>query len=77
MTARQAKLSFERKDPPREIVREAVEENTGEKFRYTERLEFYKDYVADLKPWDVDARTRGLADLCLVLFNSSEFVYID
>jgi hypothetical protein len=27
-------------------------------------------------PWQVDAATRALADVCLVLMNSNEFLYI-
>ena len=59
--------------PPREVVREGVEENTGEKFQFTERLNLTADFVPDLKPADVDAETRGLAEVCLVLLNSNEF----
>jgi hypothetical protein len=29
-----------------------------------------------LKPWDVGAGTRALAELCLVLLNSNEFLYV-
>ncbi len=76
MTARHRTLKFEKPSTPREIVREAVEENTGEKFKFTEPLEAYADFVPDLKPADVDARTRGLAEVCLVLFNSNEFAYL-
>jgi hypothetical protein len=57
-------------------VREAVEENTGEKFKFTEKLHAYHDFVPDLKPSDVDAETRALAEVCLVLFNSNEFAYV-
>ena len=49
---------------------------TGEAFEFVERLDVYEDYVPDLKPWDVQAETRALADLCLVLFNSNEFIYV-
>ena len=45
------------------------EEMTGEAFEFVERLDVYEDYVPDLKSWDVQAETRALADLCLVLFN--------
>ena len=58
------------------MVREAVEENTGEKFEFTEKLNLYADFVPDLKPGDVDVQTRGLAEVCLVLLNSNEFVYV-
>jgi hypothetical protein len=63
--------------PPRVVVREMVEEMTGQKFRWEERLDIYeKNYVPDVKPWDVGPATRALADLCLVLFNSNEFIYV-
>ena len=33
-------------------------------------------FQPDLKPWDVKPETRALAELCLVLLNSSEFLYV-
>ena len=63
--------------PPREIRREAVEENTGEKFSFTETLHANADFVPDLRPADVPLRTRALADVCLALFNANEFSYVD
>jgi hypothetical protein len=62
--------------PPREIVREAVEENTGERFTFREKLHANAEFVPDLQPAAVDRHTRSLADICLVLFNSNEFVYV-
>jgi mono/diheme cytochrome c family protein len=62
--------------PPLEVRRDAVEENTGEKFSFTEKLHAYAEFVPDLQPADVDARTRALADVCLVLLNSNEFAYV-
>jgi mono/diheme cytochrome c family protein len=62
--------------PPLEVKREAVEENTGEKFVFSEKLDAYTEFVPDLQPTDVDARTRALADVCLVLLNSNEFAYV-
>lgn len=76
MTIRHQQLKFPQPEYPSEVEREAVEENTGEKFRFTEPLEFYRDFVPDLKPADADARTRGLAEVCLVLLNSNEFAYV-
>ncbi len=61
---------------PQSITRRANEENTGEPFTFTETLFEYRDYVPDLQPHQVDARTRGLAQLCLVLLNANEFLYI-
>jgi hypothetical protein len=53
-----------------------VEEMTGEEFTWEEELEGMKAYQRDLQPWDVGPSTRALADLCLVLFNSNEFLYV-
>ena len=63
--------------PPAEVRREAVEENTGERFAFTERLHAAADFKPDLSPVDVPARTRALADLCLVLFNGNEFTHVE
>jgi mono/diheme cytochrome c family protein len=62
--------------PPKEIERSLVEEQTGTKIRWRERLDVFEDFLADLKPWDVGPETRALADLCLVLLNANEFVYV-
>ena len=76
MTQRHEKLVFQPIDYPREVIREAVEENTGVRFQFVEPLEIYDEFVPDLGPSQVDARTRGFAELCLVLFNSNEFTYV-
>jgi mono/diheme cytochrome c family protein len=76
MTAKHRTLSFPHVSVPREVVREAVEENTGEKFTFTEPLEFAADFVPDLKMSDATPETRGLAEVCLVLLNANEFVYV-
>jgi uncharacterized protein DUF1553 len=76
MTARHEKLSFTKADRPREVVRETVEENTGTKFTFAEPLDAYADFKSDLEFADVDARTRGLAELCLAIFNSNEFAFV-
>ncbi|MGV3486025.1 MAG: PSD1 and planctomycete cytochrome C domain-containing protein [Planctomycetaceae bacterium] len=61
---------------PLKVRRDAVEENTGEKFSFDEVLHANADFVPDLQPDDVDLRCRALAELCLVLFNSNEFLYV-
>ncbi|MEO2046836.1 MAG: PSD1 and planctomycete cytochrome C domain-containing protein [Pirellulales bacterium] len=66
----------ERTDLPEYVIREMVEEMTGLHFYWVEDLDVYRDYVPDLKPWDVSAETRALADICLVLLNSNEFIYV-
>jgi len=62
--------------PPLEVRRDAVEENTGEKFSFREELHAYADFVPDLQPSAVPLRTRALSDLCLVLLNSAEFSHL-
>lgn len=62
--------------PPLEVRRDAIEENTGEKFSFNEKLHAYADFVPDLQPADVSAHTRALADVCLALLNSNEFAYV-
>lgn len=61
---------------PTRVTRSLVEEFSGKPFEYEEWLAVYEDYVPDEKPWTVDASTRALADACLLLFNSNEFMYI-
>lgn len=66
----------EPKDYPTQVVRSLVEEFTGEPFEFVEKLNVFEDYVPDPKPWTVDADTRALADVCLLLLNSNEFLYV-
>jgi hypothetical protein len=61
---------------PQIVEREAVEENTGDAFRFTETLHEIAEFVPDLQPADVDRHTRALADLCLAILNSNEFLYV-
>ena len=61
---------------PAEVKREMIEELTGKSFAWNEKLDLTENYVQDLKPWDVDSETRALAELCLVLLNSNEFIYL-
>ncbi len=76
MTEIQSQREPKPREWPVEVVRRANDENTGEPFEFTERLFVYEDYVPDLQPHEVDARTRGLAELCLVLLNANEFAYV-
>ncbi|HVA46236.1 MAG TPA: PSD1 and planctomycete cytochrome C domain-containing protein [Pirellulales bacterium] len=76
MTVRHEKLVLPKPAWPREVVRETVEENTGTKFNFVEPLDEYADFTPDLQLTGADARTRGFAEVCLVIFNSNEFVYV-
>ena len=76
MTRRQEAIRPRPREFPRQVIREAVEENTGKPFTFSEQLFVYDDYQPDLQPHEVDARTRGLGDTCLSLMNSNEFMYL-
>ncbi len=76
MEERHDGLTFEPRTFPREVTRSAVDELTGTSFEFTERLFGFDDYVPDAGLGDVDATTRALAEVCLVVFNSNEFIYV-
>ena len=61
---------------PTRLKRSLVEELSGREFEYDEILPVFEKYVRDTKPADVSAETRALADLCLLLLNSNEFIYL-
>ncbi|MCA9107038.1 MAG: DUF1553 domain-containing protein, partial [Planctomycetales bacterium] len=77
MTNRHQTLDFQADVLPTSIPREALEENTGEPFHYEEPLEVAAEFEPDASFADATPRTRGLAEVCLVLFNSNEFLYLD
>lgn len=72
----QAELNPTEPTYPTEVVRRANDENSGQVFEFTEPLFAYEEYVSDLQPHQVDARTRALADVCLMMLNSNEFAYL-
>lgn len=76
MFQRHRNLDAASSDFPAKVVRDAVEENTGERFSFLEVLDSQQDFIADLKLADVDLETRALADICLVIFNTNEFIFI-
>ena len=61
---------------PLTVKREAVEENTGERFTFEERLFSNSEFKPDVQPSDTPRHVRALADLCLIILNSNEFVYV-
>ena len=61
---------------PTSITRSLVEENTGDTFKYEEILPVFEDYQKDKKAHEISPETRALSDLCLVLFNSNEYIYV-
>jgi hypothetical protein len=61
---------------PTSVRRGMVEELTGEMVYWDEDLSLLADYERDLLPWQVEPEVRSLADVCLVLLNSNEFLYV-
>jgi hypothetical protein len=64
-------------DYPAAITRSLVEEFSGDVFEYEEILPIFENYQSDKKPADVSSKTRALADVCLLLFNTNEFMYVE
>lgn len=62
---------------PTKITRSNVEEFSGKPFEYEEILPVFEEYQADKKAADVTPQTRALADMCLLLFNTNEFMYVN
>ena len=60
---------------PANVSRTMVEELTGEPFDFEEAWHL-EHYEYNLQPSEVSPATRALAELCLVVLNSNEFVYI-
>ena len=60
---------------PTQITRTLVEEFSGQPFDYEEILPNYEVYQPDPKAADVSPDTRALADICLLIFNTNEFIY--
>ena len=76
-------VAYHRKTPtkpvtyPTAITRSLVEEFSGKPFEYQEILPAFESYTADKKAADVSAETRALADVCLLLLNANEFIYVN
>ena len=75
MTSHQRQNKPAKFEFPPKLVRSMIEEMTGENFEFEEDWDMSK-YEYNLQPTEVSAETRALADLCLVLMNANEFVYV-
>ena len=62
---------------PTSITRSLVEEFSGRPFEYEEILPVFQSYQPDIKANQVPAETRAMADICLLLFNTNEFIYVE
>jgi hypothetical protein len=61
---------------PTELTRSLVEEFSGEPFTFTEKLDMYQDFIPDALPSEQSAETRALADVCLLIFNTNELIFL-
>lgn len=77
MTAYHSNIEIRPVQYPTRITRSLVEELSGETFEYEEILPVFENYQADKKPSEVTPAVRALADMCLLLFNTNEFTYIE
>jgi Uma2 family endonuclease len=76
-TSEEKEKLYAKPDFPTEIKRTVMAEKTGQPYDFIEIMPAYKNYIPDLQPAQTNARTRGLAQVCLVLFNLNEFAYLD
>jgi hypothetical protein len=61
---------------PRVVRRKVIQEETGLEIAWDEPLDVMEHYRRDVMPWEVSAEVRALAELCLVVMNSNEFLYV-
>lgn len=76
-TREEKQKQYALKQFPNEVSRTVMAEKTGEPYDFVEIMPAYDNYVPDLQPAEVNPRTRGLAQVCLVIFNLNEFAYLD
>ncbi|MEM1297145.1 MAG: DUF1553 domain-containing protein, partial [Verrucomicrobiota bacterium] len=76
-TVEESSTKPEPKVYPTRVLRTVMAEKTGEPYDFYEYMPAFEHYQPDLQPHQVDARTRGLAQVCIVIFNLNEFAYLD
>ncbi|QDU60303.1 Planctomycete cytochrome C [Planctomycetes bacterium Pan216] len=76
MRARHEKELRPTRSPQKEVTRSSQEELTGELFTFTEPLDRASRYEPNVAPEKKTPETLAWADLCLVLLNANEFVYV-
>lgn len=70
-------IAYEKAGLPTRLTRTVMAEKTGEPYDFIEYMPTFETYKPDKQLADVDASTRALAHLCVALFNSNEFAYLD
>ena len=76
MVAYHQKHKIEKKDLPEFFDAEFIAEKSGRPVTWRQYLNNLKNYERDLMPWEVKTDVRALYELCLVLMNSNEFLYV-
>ena len=76
-TAEESTKKYKPKTYVDKIERTVMAEKTGEPYTFQEYMPAFKEYQPDVEPANLDSKTRGLAQVCLVLFNLNEFAYLD
>jgi len=76
MVSYHKKHKITKKALPEFFDAEFIAEKTGRPVTWRQFLNNLKSYERDLMPWNVDPSVRGLYELCLVLVNSNEFLYV-
>lgn len=76
-TKEEKEKTYEHPVFPEKIKRTVMAEKTGQPYDFIEMMPSFKNYQPDLQPSQTNARTRGLAQVCLVIFNLNEFAYVD
>jgi hypothetical protein len=75
MLAHHRRVSPAAPAPRQRVVRSLIGELTGQRIDFEEDGEL-ENYQPNPRPSDVSPETRALAELCLVLLNSNEFIYL-
>ena len=75
--AEEAGKTYHKREYVDRLERTVMAEKTGEPYDFIEFMPAYRTYEPDLQMADVDVKTRGLSQVCLVLYNLNEFCYLD
>ncbi len=76
MLAHYRQVELPRWDAPTSVERRMIEEVEGVEYTWREELFEMAQYEPDLSPADLPPDVNALADVCHVLLNSNEFVYV-
>ncbi len=61
---------------PNRVQRQAIDENTGERFEFEEQFPEIEDYVPDLEASDLTPHVVALANVCVAILNTHDFSFV-